>query len=67
MLGMKDVMMYMGVFVVGYLLTMGFLFVVLRLVFPAKGIDEGEDLTTLINYAKKSKVQKTGKIKIING
>ena len=64
---MKEVLMYMGVFVVGYLLTMGFLFVVLRLLFPSKGFDEGEDFKTLINYSKQQKAQKPGKIKIING
>jgi hypothetical protein len=49
---MKEALMYMGVFVVGYILTMGFLFVVLRLMFPVKPAGPEADFNSIMKFSE---------------
>lgn len=67
---MKDVLLLMGVFAVGYLLTMGLLFVLVKLFFPFKAVEK--EGTTTINFAKASRhpnksLARLRKVKLANG
>ena len=67
---MKDVLLLIGVFAVGYLLTMGLLFALVKLFFPFKAVvNEG---TSTISITKTSRhpnksLARLRKVKLANG
>lgn len=67
---MKDVMLLIGVFAVGYLMTMSLLFVLVKLFFPFKHVEK--EGTTTINFTKPSRhpnksLARLRKVKLANG
>jgi len=67
---MKDVLLLIGVFAVGYLLTMGLLFALVKLFFPFKTVEK--EGTSTINFARTSRqtnksLARIRKVKLANG
>lgn len=66
---MKDVLLLIAVFAVGYLLTMGLLLALLKLFFPFKTVEA--DGTSTINFVKVSRhnrsLARMRKVKLANG
>jgi hypothetical protein len=67
---MKDVLLLIGVFAVGYLLTMGLLFALVKLFFPFKSVEK--EGTSTISFSKTSRhpnksLARLRKVKLANG
>jgi hypothetical protein len=67
---MKDVLLLIGVFAVGYLLTMGLLFALVKLFFPFKTVEKVG--TSTIDFTKPSRhtnksLARLRKVKLANG
>ena len=67
---MKDVLLLIAVFAAGYLLTMGLLFVMVKLFFPFKTVAKGSAST--INFVRSSRpssksLARLRKVKLANG
>ena len=67
---MKDVLLLIGVFALGYVLTMGLLFAMVKLFFPFKTVENGTSST--ISFVKSSRnttksLARLRKVKLANG
>ncbi len=64
---MKDMAMFMGIFIVGYLLTMGLLYVILSVFPKRKDRSINGVMRASGNSGNVKEIEKSGKMKFANG
>lgn len=66
---MKDVLLLIGVFALGYLLTMGVLFAMVKLFFPFKTVEKGAGTINFVKSARNTNksLARLRKVKLANG
>ncbi|HMJ71595.1 MAG TPA: hypothetical protein VK508_22020 [Cyclobacteriaceae bacterium] len=68
---MKEILMLLGVFALGYVLTMGLVFALLKLFFPFQPADKAGFDSTVIkvnrNINRTPKVSRLRKVRLANG